>query len=600
MPEPTVTRKTVFQKHPVGFRGLLIAVVVGVLAISYVVRYRIFVQSLRDYDTVIQDGFAKQEFPFLDQHQITQLGMAHRPGFQPTSSYAHFSPHKADHKTRIGIFGCSFVKGSEAMAGQDFPSHLQRVFQGLGNGEVEILNFGVGAFGVQQSFLLWQYLAGDFDLDYTIYSLYGFHRQRDDTFIMLDTLYAPVHARYVLDTHDLRLIEAAGDDRREASARYFSLIPKLNVLRFDAKTPPQIRALLPFGRTLESNPFYYRADRNQEITELYGRIFDEMADRSRKFLLLVHDAKSQSLVLSDSFKAEVTSIRTSTEKYTWDRSSFFRAPNNHPSALGYLALARETHAVINGSQDVDLPDIEILDSIPGEAAKQPEGHLAEFDEVFLSLNETPAAAFVRASDQRRSSPVSFQSSSTQSLVDVSGIRNTRFIALRGPIPGLQVRLRFLIDGRMVNVEIGTVSLIGEGNVGVLDRHWIERTGDDWRLIDHKQGGALALALISQKEIISIDLVVGETPVLKGVLEAPRGRRARQISWQPAAGEVLTTRGHPRQNATEICAEEGGRICITGAKKGQPTKRWCTRHWRLATVTASTAFAVPTGSAPTTD
>ncbi len=129
------------------------------LGLGYVGHYRSYVRSLRGYDVATRDGFAEQDFPLLTRHQVTQLGMAHRPGFQPESSYTLVERRKTPGTVRIGIFGCSFVMGSEASPGQDFPSHLQRLFDEDGDREVEVVNFGVGAFGVQQSYLLWLYLA---------------------------------------------------------------------------------------------------------------------------------------------------------------------------------------------------------------------------------------------------------------------------------------------------------------------------------------------------------------------------------------------------------------------------------------------------------
>ena len=73
-----------------------------------------------------------------------------------------------------------------------------------------------------------------------IYDLYGFHRLRDNTFIMLNPIYVPVHARYILDGGGLRLIEVPGDDRRDASAGYFRLLSKLVLSRAE-KQPERPR-----------------------------------------------------------------------------------------------------------------------------------------------------------------------------------------------------------------------------------------------------------------------------------------------------------------------------------------------------------------------
>ena len=491
--------------------------VVALGLLGYVGRYRSFVRSLRAYDVAIQDGFAAQDFPLLNRHQITQLGSAHRPGARPESSYTLVEQIKAPGIVRrIGIFGCSFAMGSEAAPGQDFASHLQRLFDADGKTEVEVVNFGVGAFGVQQSYLLWQYLAADFDLDLTIYDLYGFHRQRDNTFIMLDTIYAPVHARHVLEGEGLRLIEVPGDDRRAASAEYFRLLPRWDTLRFDAKTPAQIRALLPRGRELPMNPLYYQKDRDREILELYQRIFTDMEDRSRNFLVLLNDKTSVNLVSSGSHGAAVHSARTSTEKFTWARSSFYRAPKNHPSALGYLVHAEEVHALLSGRRAAEIPDIEILGAVGGTNSAGSDGGLSDYDEVFVSLDDLPAVVFVEASDDRERTRYSFRTHSRNAILDVSGGSDARFIAFDGAIPDDHAWLRFSVDETPVEIELGGISFAGGRQIGVLDRSWSATDGPGWkfRTVPHHRD-ALALEMRSDREITGLRIEVGGIPAIDG-------------------------------------------------------------------------------------
>ncbi len=154
-PAATVDHQSVFRSHPVVCRAVVVSIVALSLVAAYAVRYRGWVRSLHGYDVAIQKGFAEQSFPLLGRHQITQLGMAHRPGARPANSYTLVDRQKTPGAMRIGVFGCSFVMGSEAAAGQDFPSHLQRLFDQHSDQKVEVVNFGVGAFGVQQLYLLW-------------------------------------------------------------------------------------------------------------------------------------------------------------------------------------------------------------------------------------------------------------------------------------------------------------------------------------------------------------------------------------------------------------------------------------------------------------
>ena len=565
------------------FRGALTVAVVAALAVGYAARYQRFVRSLDAFDIARQHGFANQNFPLLDRHQVTQLGMAHRPGFRPTSSYTNFERSKPAGVTRIGVFGCSFVQGSEAGPGQDFPSALQRLFGASGRSDVEVLNFGVGSFGVQQSYLLWQYLAADFDLDVTIYNLYGFHRQRDDTFVMLDRIYAPVHARHVLDGGSLRLVEVAGGDRRDAAERYFRFRPTWAYLRYDAKAPPQVRALLPSGRDLP-NPLYYRRDGDAEIAELYARIFTDMAARSRRFLALCNDDTSERLLDGAASTPRLESVRAATEAYTWRRSELFRAPRHHPSALGYEVLAREVHAVLVGDDAVTLPEIDIFEACPEPATVEAPRDLAVFDRVILTVNGLPAGVFGEVADHRNVSPYSFRSNRTLAVLDLSRRRTPQFIAAREPLVEGAVRLRFTVYGLPAEVEVGRVRLVGSGHVGVLDRPWADIAGEGWILTGRSGGGALDLELHTRGRVDDLRLDLGDRTLLHGSVGTTVGAGPAAIQWSSAAGDLITTRGHPEQDASAILAAGGGGWCITAVTRSEAVRSWCTRRWRLAETT----------------
>jgi hypothetical protein len=554
--------------------------VVAALAVGYAARYQRFERSLDAFDIARQDGFANQDFPLLDRHQVTQLGIAHRPGFRPTSSYTNFKRSKPAGVTRIGVFGCSFVQGSEAGPGQDFPSALQRLFEASGRSDVEVLNFGVGSFGVQQSYLLWQYLAADFDLDVTIYNLYGFHRQRDDTFVMLDRTYAPVHARHVLDGGSLRLVEVAGGDRREAAERYFRIRPTWRYLRYEAKAPPQVRALLPSGRDVP-NPLYYRRDGDAEIAELYARIFADMAASSRRFLVLCNDDTSERLLDGAAATPRLETVRATTEADTWRRSEVFRAPKNHPSALGYEVLAREVHAVLVGADTVGLPNIEASAGCPVPASIEPSLGLAAFDEMALTLAGLPAGTFVAAIDDRNVVPYSSRAHGARAVLDLSRGRTPQFIATREPLVEGAVRLRFTIDGLPAEVEVGRVRFVGSGHVGVLDRPWADIAGNGWALVGRPEGGTIDLELRTRGRVDDLRLDLGNRTLLRGSLGAAVAAGPAAIQWSSAAGDLITTRGHPDQDPAAILAAGGGGWCISARVRSGDARSWCTRKWRLA-------------------
>ncbi len=579
---PTVKRPFSIRSHQRLARILALAVVLVALFTGYLVRYHFYLASLRGFDVAEQPGFAEQAFPLLNRDQITQLGMAHREDHRPRSSYTLLACQKPADVVRIGIFGCSFVYGSEAGSGQDFPSQLERIFNAEGGPRIEVLNFGVGAFGVQQSYLLWQYLAGDFELDATVYNLYGFHRQRDNSFVMLNTIFAPVHARYVLDGEGLRLIRVHGGDRGEAARGYFRLIPRWDYLRFDAKTPPQIRALLPRGSELPTNPFYYRSDEEAETVEIYGRIFGRMAAHSDRFVVLLNDRTSEELVAPSSQARSFDSARTRSEKFTWDRCGLYRAPKNHPSALGYRILASETHAILTGDRETVFPDIEIggpLDATGPDAVAK---GLSDFDEVFLSLSGVPAAVFVTSTADRVVQPYSFKVNRTDSIIDISGSRQPLFIAVEGAMSEDDLRLKFSIDGSPELIAIGRVVPTGSPHVGVLKPLRETAGGDGWVLNLRPQESAIAMDLVSERSITDIRLEVGGVTILQGEVHQGEDSKTHQISWRSAEGTLVATRGHPEQDADALISAGGGDVCIIARSIDDAEESWCLRRWRLET------------------
>ncbi len=569
------------RDHHTPARILVLAVVLVALILGYRVRYCTFLISLRAFEIAESEGFSELTFPLLSRAQITQLGTAHREGHRPQSSYTLFDGEKSAEVVRIGIFGCSFVNGAEAGPGQDFPSQLERIFEVEGLRRVEVLNFGVGAFGVQQSYLLWQYLAEQFELDSTIYSLYGFHRHRDDSFVMLNTIFAPVHARYVLDGEGLRLIRVRGGDRREAAQGYFRLIPRWEYLRFDAKTPPQIRALLPRGRELPTNPFYYRRDEDDEFVNLYGRIFADMAAHSKKFVVLLNDQTSRDLVQPSTDAQTFDSVRTKSEKFTWDRSGLYRAPKNHPSALGYHVIAKETHAVLTGGREAYLPDIEIGGPLDATGPCAMEKGLSDFEDLYLSLSGLPAAVFV-TSTVNTVQPYSFKANRTDSIIDISGRRQPLFIALDGEISEEDLRLEFNVDGSPEEITVGRIALVGSRHVGLLRPFWDTTRGDGWVLNVRSQDSAIAMDLVSGRRMTDIRLEVGGVTILQGEVHQIGDSKTHRISWRSADGTLVATRGHPEQNADALISAGGGEVCIIARRADDAEESWCTRRWRLDT------------------
>ncbi|MFH1404156.1 MAG: hypothetical protein ABIH11_07815 [Candidatus Altiarchaeota archaeon] len=74
-----------------------------------------------------------------------------------------FSFNKTNNTLRVGLFGDSFIYGAEVPYGQSIGSHLEDSLP-----HVEALNFAVGGYGIDQSYLMWVYRGSNYSLDVVI------------------------------------------------------------------------------------------------------------------------------------------------------------------------------------------------------------------------------------------------------------------------------------------------------------------------------------------------------------------------------------------------------------------------------------------------
>src|SRR4029450_1076801 len=133
---------------------------------------------------------------------------------------------------RIGCFGDSFTAGNETAPGHDYPSFLQEALEQAEGRRFEVINFGVGGYGMQQAFLMYEYLGRRYHLDAAIFMPFQFHDGRDNTFNYSGVL----HARYVIGEDGFRLVTIDEKTRREALENYYSLLPAAKYWIYDAQS----------------------------------------------------------------------------------------------------------------------------------------------------------------------------------------------------------------------------------------------------------------------------------------------------------------------------------------------------------------------------
>ncbi len=492
------------------------------------------------------------------------VGTAHAEGDRPQSSYTRFPVEKPQGVIRVGVFGCSFVRGSEAGEGFDFPSQLQRLFDAAGATGVQVLNFGVGAYGLQQSYLLWGMLATEFALDYTVFNLYGFHPQRDTTFVMNNHIYAPVHGRFIIDDGQLRLIRPVGDDRLEASRGYFGLLPKWRYLRFDSKTAPQVRALLPAGKGLRRNPFYYRQDTDREIREIYGAIFEQMSQAPGQLLVLCNNPNQFSYLYGhEKIGPRVWDCQTN--RFAWRQRGVYLAPGNHLSAMGYGVMARELFALLT-TKEAANPPILRLDGPTEVSSLERELALSSYDELLLTVDGGPFALFVEENQDSKAKILSFRERGIASLIDVSNEHRLQFLALPDVlIDGAEVNLTFRKAGVPVVVPIGSIRTT-TGVLGAVELPWTEQPGRGWMLKRDVNATVFEIQIRTSEETTDITVDVAGISVLHGVTGDRQPSGWAPVLLEPAGTPFLVVRGHPQQNPDVVLNNSPGTIDLTLVSK----------------------------------
>lgn len=380
------------SRYPVWlFKLSIVAFTLFVLFLSYYIFCRYKIKQLNYYNSITHTHYQEPVFPKLTQAQIVNLGWAHKEvapprtmsDFCPASSYIHFDTEKKKGVVRVGIFGCSYTEGSETGYGFDFTSLVQKRLHEQGYDQIEVINFGVGSYGIHQSYLLFDYLGKQYDLDVVIVNAYDFHKVRDNTFVYANN-YAPIHARFILEGEQLKLVPVIGKSRQEAIQKYHSFIPPLQYWWYDVKVPN----CLSYFFKKENNPFYHVEDK-AEIEETYKRIFKKWATEVKNVVLFTHDPEMRSLAVqlakehtniyhyptqSDTLQAQAKSLHLASMGHDSPLQNQFIADElvnlltQTPEALKYMAFDR-----------LQTPDSAIQTSVPSLA-------LYEYDSMYFQID----------------------------------------------------------------------------------------------------------------------------------------------------------------------------------------------------------------------
>ncbi|NJL28297.1 MAG: hypothetical protein HC897_10590, partial [Thermoanaerobaculia bacterium] len=337
--------------------------------IDYFFFYRPYVRELRTKKGTLAAKPDLDESPLIEVRHVEPALMKRlgRLATEKKSSFVDAEVEKAPGVVRVCAFGDSFTYGDEVDAEHDYPSLLQRRFEAAGARNVEVLNFGVSGFGFHQTYMLWDGVGRRFSCDFTLLGPQGFQPIRDTTFGFIHhwTPYY-LHARYVLDGGDVRLVEIPGDTYGARFDRHFSFIPRWDVLRYDRNPPMFLRSLIPRDRELK-NPFYYDSrSMDEEAFDSYAILLGKMAAGGERILVGHYVPEVVDV-------AREVGVATLAAADLHEEGDFpYRATIDHASPFGNRLVAEQFFRWLTGEAD---PPLEVLESIDvaGDAGPAPSG-----------------------------------------------------------------------------------------------------------------------------------------------------------------------------------------------------------------------------------
>ncbi len=477
---------------------------------------RLFVHRLAVWKEIEKPSFQDLRLPALNERQVMNLGWAHHPDWAPLSSYIYHPMKKPSGTYRIGTFGDSFTEGEETALGHDYPSFLQEQLREAGQSKVEVINFGVRGYGMQQSFLLYEYIGRRYDLDAVIFMPFLWFYDRDNTFKLQGSVGA-LHARYVLAQDGLRLVTIDEQTRRQAFENYYSLLPPFKYWRFDANSANLLTTFAVSDHVPRSNPFYYEIWRGYrvELPQLYSMMFAKVAEEIGNVMLVGKDSLIESLDNSD---RRITVLKSQ----LGGNAFLILGPKGHLSAIGNQMRAAEISEWITGRKSqLRVPTISDSDYRPtGEEESLSRISLTEILDAWIEIEGHPVAGFfVRDSGQSfwRFSEVDFGQQGIRAIIQIRAGEQPVFLPVDFPVQdGAPLELRISSSGGVTTRPIGTVDCVANSLcrarfAGVSDLAQIRM---DW---DERHVGFTYYDQVSIRNgyFDAMDVLVSGRPILRG-------------------------------------------------------------------------------------
>jgi lysophospholipase L1-like esterase len=378
--------------------GYLISLfILGILFMLYLLKFNVFKKGLGFYERITTQQIVIPNTAGISAKHLIQLGNSSLSDKRSRTYFTSIEIKKSPNKKRIGFLGCSMTYGLEAPQAHSFPSVFQQKLHASGREDIEVINFGRPVFGLNQMFYLWNIIGKNYDLDTCIINLYHFHRKRDNTFIFNQNQYGFVHGRYIVEQGKLRFIPVDGKSFAETSEGYYQAIPTWKYIQYEAKDPLPVRAILPQGRNLAENPFYYHPDPQAEWKELYAAIIDSIAKATPHVIVMINEGRFNEMKPLLKQK-NISFFAKNNFELKSNGHMLYQAQNGHPSSLGYQVLGEDLFYGLYPASSRQLQYIHLTPLLPaGWKATSRPSDLSLIKEMWFSIDSQRLSMFMKPS-----------------------------------------------------------------------------------------------------------------------------------------------------------------------------------------------------------
>ena len=488
--------------------------IVGGIFFLYSWRYHLLIKSLRNNKFFSEQYMEKHpEASLLTHTQFLELGWVASER-ENSSFYPNHSVHKSPGVIRIGMFGGSMMVRGGRTENRDYsyPGLIYEKFIENGFNKVEVINFAVESYGMFQEYMMWDFLAQKYDLDYIIFTIHDVFPYRDMTFQEHPSF--PLHARYIMDHRDVRFVSVVGDSRQKAYELYSGGLPYLRYLLYDKNIPFALKIFLPQSLFSKMNPFYYWHDksRNEELLSIYAILLERVAHKARHVIIVANQLDGKEL----SKRINASNVHIFIPSYQKFLGPFHYSDNVHTGPLGNILIADEFFAYLTGKDSWKNVFLKIQPCSRSIKAQEHgiTGELSDYDHFSIQAGDNTVANMADSQryDNRDLGKSLFGGNKNKSflMLPIIHIRDIKFLSLPFDLKeGQEVFLSFRSGSQKRFILIGAVhasnKIVGELELAKCKIEQDSVYLDDPEILKQLKGISEADIFINNRNVLKLTL-----------------------------------------------------------------------------------------------